>query len=325
MDAESVDAIVCDPPYGLEFMGKEWDRLATGRGAEYASGGSLNLEGMAKQSGRGGAGPKYVQRPAKRCGECGRQAWSGNPCQCDDPRWVLDNSPLYTMQEWHHTWAVQALRVLKPGGHLLAFGGTRTAHRLVCAVEDAGFEIRDTIAWLYGSGFPKSLNGEWGGTALKPAHEPIVVARKPLAGTVAANVQEHGVGGLNIDATRIEGAAGDGHWTHRREIGDGNIWGGGGRTDEDFGNENPAAGRWPANVVLDEEAARLLDAQTGDVRSAGLYPTTYSEAGGYGGAVGNGVQGPLYEDTGGASRFFYTAKAGRDERSAGVSHNAHPT
>jgi DNA modification methylase len=86
----------------------------------------------------------------------------------------------------------EALRVLKPGGHLLAFGGTRTYHRLACAVEDAGFEIRDTICWLYGSGFPKSLNldgdREGWGTALKPAHEPIVVARKPLVGTVAANV-----------------------------------------------------------------------------------------------------------------------------------------
>src|SRR5690606_17682322 len=99
------------------------------------------------------------------------------------------------------------LRVLKPGGHLLAFGGSRTWHRLQSGIEDAGFEIRDSIAWLYGSGFPKSrnLDGDWEGwgTALKPAFEPIVMARKPLVGTVAANVLAYGTGALNIDATRI--------------------------------------------------------------------------------------------------------------------------
>jgi site-specific DNA-methyltransferase (adenine-specific) len=101
------------------------------------------------------------------------------------------------------------LRVLKPGGHLLAFGGTRTYHRLACAIEDAGFEIRDSITWIYGSGFPKShnLDGEWQGwgTALKPASEPIVVARKPFPGTVAQNVTMHGTGALNIDGCRVAG------------------------------------------------------------------------------------------------------------------------
>jgi hypothetical protein len=124
-------------------------------------------------------------------------------------------------------WA-ECLRVLKPGGHLLAFGGTRTYHRMTCAIEDAGFEIRDSIHWIYGSGFPKSLDvsktidktgiqlitapataaaaAKWEGwgTALKPAHEPVVVARKPLAGTVAANVLEHGTGALNIDADPVD-------------------------------------------------------------------------------------------------------------------------
>lgn len=99
-------------------------------------------------------------------------------------------------------WA-ECLRVLKPGGHLLAFAGTRTQHRMAVRIEDAGFEIRDMIAWVYGSGFPKSHNGPWGGTALKPALEPITVARKPLAGTVAANVLEHGTGALNIDGCRV--------------------------------------------------------------------------------------------------------------------------
>src|SRR5207245_2429081 len=102
------------------------------------------------------------------------------------------------------TW-IEALRVLKSGGHLVAFGGTRTFHRLACAIEDAGFEIRDCLSWLYGQGFPKSKDiGNGWGTALKPAWEPIVLARKPLSGSsVAANVVEHGTGAINVDACRI--------------------------------------------------------------------------------------------------------------------------
>lgn len=142
----------------------------------------------------------------------------------------------------------EVLRVLKPGGHLLAFGGSRTYHRLACAIEDAGFEIRDQIMWLYGSGFPKSHNGPWGGTALKPAHEPIVFARKPFVGTVAANVLAHGTGALNIDGCRVAGetwaATGAAH---------------GGETLHAYGDgiNNPGKsgshdlGRWPANVIHD--------------------------------------------------------------------------
>jgi site-specific DNA-methyltransferase (adenine-specific) len=100
------------------------------------------------------------------------------------------------------------LRVVKPGAHLLAFGGTRLFHRLAVAIEDAGWEIRDTLMWVYGSGFPKSHNGDWGGTALKPAWEPIIMARRPLIGTVAANFEKHGTGGLNIDGCRV-GTDGD--------------------------------------------------------------------------------------------------------------------
>ena len=208
----SVDAIVTDPPYELGFMGKKWD----------ASGIAYDPE-----------------------------VWS------------------------------QCLRVLKPGGHLLAFGGTRTYHRMTVAIEDAGFEIRDSLHWLYGSGFPKSLDVSkaidkaagaeretignrpltvpatdaarawdgWG-TALKPAHEPIVLARKPLVGTVAANVMAYGTGALNIDATRI-GTDGGTRAVDFVKKPDGRLV----RWDEQHrGGRNAiapiAAGRWPANLIL---------------------------------------------------------------------------
>lgn len=138
---------------------------------------------------------------------------------------------------------VECLRVLKPGGHLLAFAGTRTQHRMACRIEDAGFEIRDLIAWVYGSGFPKSHNGEWGGTALKPALEPITMARKPLVGTVEANWREYGTGALNINGCRV----GD------EEV----VTHGGAKKGTaaygDFAGMIPAAhrGRWPANLVHD--------------------------------------------------------------------------
>src|SRR5215218_7441332 len=204
------------------------------------------------------------------------------------------------MQAWHRRWAEQALRVLRPGGHLLAFGGTRTYHRLACAVEDAGFEIRDSIMWLYGSGFPKShdvskaidkaagagrkvvrvgkgaatqrteslgayepeytatvpstpeaARWEGWGTALKPAHEPIVVARKPLIGTVAKNVLRHGTGGINVAGCRI------GH-ANAADL-SASLAKNPGRDDEVssvvYGADRPQQsvnrnGRWPANVVL---------------------------------------------------------------------------
>jgi len=171
----------------------------------------------------------------------------------------------------------EALRVAKPGAHLLAFGGTRTFHRLACAIEDAGWEVRDTLSWLYGSGFPKSHNGPWGGTALKPAWEPIIMARKPLTGTVAANVAAHGTGALNVDGCRIP--TDDALSLHGRSP-TVNGWdprmSGGQVAGVGKGQE---LGRWPANVLLDEDAA----AQLGE-----------------------------------PSRFFYVAKASRREREAGL-------
>lgn len=221
--------------------------------------------------------------------------------------------------------AEQALRVLKPGGHLLAFGGTRTYHRLACAIEDAGFEIRDCLAWLYGSGFPKShnLKDEWEGwgTALKPAHEPIVLARKPLTGTVAASVLGHGTGALNVDGCRVgaDGGTRKGSFPNGASVtayGDGLN---GACEIEDIGK-----GRWPANVVLDPEAGAMLDEQSGNLRPA----TSRTKREKIGGTdrflerTGDLQRDEVYPDSGGASRFFYCAKASRRERGE---ENVHPT
>lgn len=214
----------------------------------------------------------------------------------------------------------EVLRVLKPGGHFIAMGGTRTHHRLWCAVEDARFEIRDTLMWLYGTGFPK------GKSCLKPAWEPILLARKPLIGTVAANVLEHGTGALNVDGCRLSVSTEDDiHAKNphtRGTIGEKGIYGKGHKTLYDV-----PAGRWPANVVLDEEAAAQLDAQTGTLKS-GKDCTRRKE--GYwgagdvkhGGLNKDGDEQITYGDSSGASRFFYCAKASRKERGEG---NNHPT
>jgi site-specific DNA-methyltransferase (adenine-specific) len=197
----------------------------------------------------------------------------------------------------------ECLRVLKPGGHLIAFGGTRTYHRMTVAIEDAGFEIRDSMLyWGYGTGFPKShnLDGDWKGygTALKPAHENAVLARKPLTGTVADNVLTWGVGALNIDGCRVGGDA----------------------------------GRWPANVILDEHAAEALDEQSGVLKSGARKGANNinSLSGAYEGGWSY-TGGPCEASSGGASRFFYIAKASRAEREAGLDAPAgeractHPT
>lgn len=181
MPSESVDAIVTDPPYGLNFMGKHWDY--------------------------------------------------------DVP----------SVEIWR-----ECLRVLKPGGHLLSFAGTRTQHRMAVNIEDAGFEIRDMIAWVYGSGFPKShnLKDEWQGwgTALKPALEPITVARKPLIGTVAENVLTHGTGALNIEGCRVgaDGGTAKGSRPTGKSKG---IYGAGLHGACEI--KKLEAGRWPANLIHD--------------------------------------------------------------------------
>lgn len=228
-------------------------------------------------------------------------------------------------------WA-ECLRVLKPGGHLLAFAGTRTQHRMACRIEDAGFEIRDMIAWVYGSGFPKSRNvgndvaGMHGwGTALKPALEPITVARKPLNGTVAANVLAHGTGAINIGACRVateenlnggayakEGGRSESNSLH---AGSGmNV--GGKTTGKEF--EQPE-GRWPANLIHDgsDEVVALFPRNAG--ASAPVRGTEASKAcvGEITGPRGR-VEGAFHADSGSAARFFYCAKTSRRDRNEGL-------
>lgn len=224
----------------------------------------------------------------------------------------------------------ECLRVLKPGGHLLAFGGTRTYHRLAVNVEDAGFEIRDQIQWIYGSGFPKSHNVgkatgdarfEGVGTALKPANEPIVLARKPLIGTVAENVLTHGVGGINVDASRI-GLSDNEPYDLTTKVRpnvsskDEGIFSQGSAVRE-AGWQPATGGRFPSNVIFDEAAAELLDAQSGILKSNG---GGTSKVAIFGGA--DDVRSIPKGDKGGASRFFYVAKASKKDRGEG---NVHPT
>ena len=182
----------------------------------------------------------------------------------------------------------QCLRVLKPGGHLLAFAGTRTQHRMCVNIEDAGFEIRDMIAWVYGSGFPKSHNvGDGWGTALKPALEPITVARKPFKGTVANNVLTHGTGAINIDGCRVGG--------------------------DD--------GRWPANLIHDgsDEVTELFPHCDGKV---GMRGNTGQGNSIYGKFNHQEDRKKGVTDSGSAARFFYCAKANKKDREDG---NTHPT
>lgn len=205
----------------------------------------------------------------------------------------------------------ECLRVLKPGGHMLVACGTRTQHRMAVNIEDAGFEIRDVVTWLYGSGFPKSLNiGKQGGpegwgTALKPACEFWTLARKPLDGTVAANVLKHGVGGINVDGCRVQ-------FQNEYTLNHGAL--------EGFDRSDRAhiTGRFPANLILDEEAAAMLDEQSGTLTS-GSRAAGVRKGMGFHGADGDG--GPaIIGNSGGASRFFYVAKASKSERNAGLEH-----
>lgn len=394
LDDCSVDAVVTDPPYGLEFMGKGWDSFkakenpscvtlmepasttpATGaQSANAAPSGTTRTAGRAGTSGDPTRASSATIVEADKIGGFqdgrGGNAYSRARVRTNTQRHGGDvKLANHNFGEWCEAWTTECLRVLKPGGHMLAFGGTRTWHRLVCAAEDAGFEIRDSIAWLYGSGFPKSLDvskaidkaagveftarpadgvgfmrpdGRGGynvtknqleragastpdaqrwqgwGTALKPAFEPVMVARKPLASTVAGNVLAHGTGALNIDGCRI-GAAGRPLIESRSDpsvstFGDGlNGSRHAGSTDQ---------GRWPANVVLDETQAAALDQQSGE--SVSLGGSRGGTRGMFFGMAAQPDVKPGFGDTGGASRFFYTAKADSSER-VRVNGTAHPT
>jgi DNA methylase len=217
------------------------------------------------------------------------------------------------------TWEA-ALAALKPGGHLLAFGGPRTYHRLATAVEDAGFEVRDQIMWVYAQGFPKSRDcGEGRGTQLKPAHEPIVVARKPFEGSVFDNVGEHGTGAYNIDASRIPYVSdADLAEAARKNPGTdelaGGFYEGEGLPQQQFDEK----GRWPANFIIDQEISAVLDAQSG-IRRGGGYPEQRGGQLVYDSRTSGGSDGPRsMGDTGGASRFFFCPKVGRLERDLGL-------
>jgi site-specific DNA-methyltransferase (adenine-specific) len=230
---------------------------------------------------------------------------------------------------------VECLRVLKPGGHLLAFAGTRTQHRMAVRIEDAGFEIRDMIAWVYGSGFPKSHNGDWGGTALKPALEPITVARKPLDGTVEANWREHGTGTLNIDACRVahdedlrDGAGGipcrHDETTPRGRSGQVSA----GQRYADAGGTNFAAlpgprggapeGRWPANLIHDGSDEVLAAFPQAPGQQGKSSDSQRTKANVYGDLSDNGKEYEPRDDSGNAARFFYCAKASRNDRNEGL-------
>lgn len=354
----SVDSVVTDPPYGLEFMGRDWD-------APWKTGNGF--------------------RRAENSADAGRESVFGRSSRTS-PEYIAGKG----FQQWCETWAAECLRVLKPGGHMVAFGGTRTFHRLTAGIEDAGFEIRDVMSWLYGSGFPKSMsvskaveahettggsssrrlreveqagNGDaytlagknngivgehrvydrkrysagtdaarqwdgWG-TALKPAWEPIILARKPLAGTVAGNVLTHGTGALNIDACRVPMSDSDRAAIDAKHAG----------MDLDSYERasgvslnlsvNPMplkaakgheAGRFPANVLIDEAAGAAIDEQTGVTRSRIGKPRGAKPGDGW----GMTATGSEYDDEGGASRFFYSAKADTAERPV-VDGVAHPT
>lgn len=243
----------------------------------------------------------------------------------------------------------ECLRVLKPGALLLSFAGARTQHRIATGIEDAGFELRDCLLWLYGKGFPKSQNiskalddrayregeiearnvkgpttqeaHEWEGygTALKPAYEPIILARKPLDGTMAENILQWGTGGLAIDACRVgdskdvpASAPKDRHVQHSKgaEIG---------RTMNTSGFD-PDVGRWPANVIFDEAAAAYLDLVVGP-RDSNPYRENVAD-----GAVlslKKRAAGGKKERGLGPSRFFYCAKVSTKEREAGCEALAH--
>jgi site-specific DNA-methyltransferase (adenine-specific) len=276
------DAIVTDPPYGLEFMGKEWD-------APWQVSSRSALFGKRERQTPGWS----VTRNAN-CRSCGGRLRGVKKCKCLSPDW--DEAPDSTRtrqmvgyQEWCEEWARAVLGILKPGGYLLAFGGTRTHHRIWCAIEDAGFVIQDTISWMYGSGFPK------GKTQLKPAWEPICIAYKP-----------GGKRTLQVDECRIPAADGVPKFTHRGEdsvtcYGDGKN--GSNRT----GEIDTSTGRWPANVCHDGSDEVM------EAFAAFEAPGQFAPVNGH---MARDRERPAFPrgDFGSPARFYYCAKATVEDR-----------
>jgi site-specific DNA-methyltransferase (adenine-specific) len=282
----SIDSVVTDPPYHLTSIVKRF-------GKEGSAPAQFGTDGAYARASKGFMGKE----------------WDGGDIA-------------FRTEIWQ-----ECLRVLKPGGHLLAFSHSRTYHRMGVAIEDAGFEIRDQIMWVYGSGFPKSHNigkaikeeNDWTGwgTALKPAHEPIVMARKPLTEkSIAENVLKHGTGGINIDGSRITIGQGDktsaGHRTCNIFETE-KISGGNGSPDY----ETHEGGRFPANIIFDEEAGQLLDEQSGISKSSKHKWEGDNNAPIYG-KYEKGIREATYDDKGGASRFFYCPKAAKSDRNEGL-------
>lgn len=231
MGDNSISCIVTDPPYGLHFMGKDWDsfkfKSTVGKGTNW------NLQAGEKRK--------------VNCSDSDGSYLAG----------TYDDSRNDEFQQFIYKWAIEALRIIKPGGHVLMFGAPRRYHRQVCGLEDAGWEIRDCLMWIFGSGFPKSHNHfgiDGYGTALKPAYEPIIMAMKPCDGTFKQNAEKWGQAGINIHECRIEQ---DEIETKKNS---GHRFG----FKKDFlGCENNYhIGRWPANIIFDEETAKMLDEQS---------------------------------------------------------------
>ena len=207
-------------------------------------------------------------------------------------------------------WA-ECLRVLKPGGHLLAFAGTRTQHRMAVRIEDAGFEIRDMIAWVYGSGFPKSKNLGYGfGSALKPATEPITMARKPLDGTLEANFAKHGTGALNIDGCRVGTEDMSGQWDRTWNDNSGEFGERYPQSGREAGKTVPP-GRWPANLILsdDPEVVAAFPDSNGSGPARKLNRSAKPEQQGWGmNTTASDVASLRDAGTGSAARFFMQCK-----------------
>lgn len=308
----SVDAVVVDPPYGLEFMGKDWDKLDWRLTAGFSQGGSERFGNSPPLPSFGG--PTSENRICRACKgtERGQDRKGFHRCRCETPDFpesaYRPSDSGQAMQAWHFRWAGVVLRVLKPGGYLLSFGGTRTFHRLACALEDAGFELRDTLCWLYGQGYPKAKS------CLKPAWEPIILARKPGRGVAPLSIDECRIP-VSDDAYAKNCSGDRGHADNRtRDMGF--AMGCGSAHD---------AGRWPANVILDEEAGTILDAQAGPQKSGGTPKrrppdkTRNVYQGRFGGQESpKGIGG----SEGNVSRFFYCPKANKADRGEG---NTHPT